>query len=282
MSIICETVKNGFTNYFGKKFFVTERDSLKFNIISGVGACVFFWFTANVFSVSGYSLCMALIFSVISALANYCTLVSFAIGPMSVASLLVYMGGMLIPSVFGAVYYKQPVTAFQIFGFLLMITSLFFIIKPVRDKSISLKWGVHCVGSFISWGLVGVCQQIHQNSVYADEINEFLFWSFAVMTVIFATVYLLSGRKLKIKGGYKLKSSASLFVLASGLLIAVVYRINLYLSGKMPGVVFFPIVNGGVLLLSEITALIFFKENIGKKGKIGILCGIAAVCLLGI
>lgn len=282
ISIIFETLKNGYVNYFGKNLFVTMKDTLLFNVVSGIGAIIFFVFSADVFAVSGYSLAMAAIFSVISAGANYFSLMAFATGPMSASTLLVYMGSMVIPAAFGTLCYNQEITPLRILGLVLMIASLVLSLDFKKDKTMSVKWLVYSGLSFAFWGLVGICQQVHQNSDYAGEINEFLFWSFVMMTILFCVLYFVLGNKEKERDGYALKSKASLLVMISGVLIGVVYKINLYLAGVMDGVVFFPIVNGGVLLLSSLCAMIFFREKLNTKQKIGMLIGVASVCILGI
>ena len=256
ISIIFETLKNGYVNYFGKNLFVTMKDTLLFNVVSGIGAIFFFLFSADVFAVSGYSLAMAAIFSLISAGANYFSLMSFATGPMSASTLLVYMGSMVIPAVFGTLCYNQDITALRVAGLVLMVISLALSLDLKKDKSMTGKWLVYSALSFLFWGLVGICQQIHQNSAYAGEINEFLFWSFVMMTVLFVALYFVLGNKEQQQDGYVIKSKASVLVMVSGVLIAVVYKINLYLAGVMPGMVFFPIVNGGVLLLSSMCVAI--------------------------
>ena len=282
ISIFFETLKNGYVNYFGKNLFVTMKDTLLFNVVSGIGAILFFLFSADVFAVSGYSLAMAAIFSLISAGANYFSLMSFATGPMSASTLLVYMGSMVIPAVFGTLCYNQDITALRVAGLVLMVISLALSLDLKKDKSMTGKWLVYSALSFLFWGLVGICQQVHQNSAYAGEINEFLFWSFVMMTVLFVALYFVLGNKEQQQDGYVIKSKASVLVMVSGVLIAVVYKINLYLAGVMPGMVFFPIVNGGVLLLSSLCAMIFFKEKLNTKQKIGMLIGVASVCVLGI
>lgn len=282
LSVAFETLKNGCTNYFGKNVFVSTKDTILFNIVSGIGACCFFAVSADIFEISWFSLYMALIFSVITALANYFTLMSFATGPMSAATLLMYIGGMIIPAVFGITFYKQAVTAFQAIGCVLMIVSLFLSINLKKDKSMSIKWLLYAMGTFVSWGLVGICQQIHQNSHYAFEIDEFLFWTFVITTLIFAVMYFAVKNKDNESDGYAIKNKISFLVLLIGLLIAVVYKINLYLSGVLPSIVFYPIVNGGVLVLSALVALVIFKETLSIRQKAGIIIGVAAVCLLGI
>ena len=56
---------------------------------------------------------------------------------------------------------------------------------------------------------------------------------------------------------------------------------NLYLSGAMNPIVFFPIVNGGVILLSGIAAICVFREKLSKQQWIGLAVGFASIMCLG-
>ena len=77
-----------------------------------------------------------------------------------------------------------------------------------------------------------------------------------------------------------MKSSASLNALIVGVCIGIVNKLNLYLSGKMPSIIFFPLVNGGLILLSAIVSIIFFKERMQKIQYISILVGVVAIALI--
>ena len=73
-----------------------------------------------------------------------------------------------------------------------------------------------------------------------------------------------------------------LLMIITGVIIGAINLINLYLSGKMPSVIFFPIVNGGVIVLSGLAAILFFKEKLSVKQTIGLILGIAATCFLSL
>lgn len=82
---------------------------------------------------------------------------------MSYSVLFTYLS-MLIPTLFGVFYYGQTVSGLQVVGLILMVIS-FFLSCDLRDKkNMNLKWLAAALGSFVGWGLVGVCQQLHQNS----------------------------------------------------------------------------------------------------------------------
>lgn len=282
ISIIAETLKNICNNHFGKNILQTTADSILFNAVSSVGAFLFLLFSAGTLRISGYSLAMAVIYAFITAAANYFTLMAVATGPMAISSLFVYMGGMIIPTVFGVFYYQQPVSIFQLIGCIFMILSLILTISLKDDSRMTLKWLLFASGSFLMWGLNGICQQIHQNSAYAHELNSFLLYAILFTILLFGLIYICIKKKDRPASKYCIKSKASLYVITAGILIGLVYQINLYLSGKLPSIIFFPLVNGGVMLLSALAAILLFREKTDRKQKWGIAVGIAAICLLGI
>jgi drug/metabolite transporter (DMT)-like permease len=69
-------------------------------------------------------------------------------------------------------------------------------------------------------------------------------------------------------------------MVACGICVAANHKLNLGLSGKIPSAVFFPIVNGGNLVLTTLSALIIFRERLTKRQWIGVIFGIASVLFL--
>ena len=65
-----------------------------------------------------------------------------------------------------------------------------------------------------------------------------------------------------------------------GIFTAGIHKINLYLSGVMESVVFFPVINGGSLMGTMMVSLLLFKEKLSLKKWVGIIIGIIAVILI--
>lgn len=278
LSVFTDTFKNIYCNQFGNKVLRTTGDALLFNAVCGVGAVGFFLCTGCGFKISAFSLVWALVFAFVTAAAQFFSLMAMSTGSMSFSVLFTYLG-MIIPTVFGMIAYRQTPGIFQIFGLVLMLVTLYLSSGIKKGEKLNLKWLFFALGSFVMWGLVGVIQQIHQNSDKADEINVFLLWSFLFLTAIFAVMTLLSS---KAACNYRLKSKSTLPSLISGVIIGAVNLINLYLSGKISSIVLFPILNGGVIVLSGLAALFLFKEKLTRSQYAGIAIGTLAICLLGI
>lgn len=283
LSVVSETVKNAYTNHFSKRIAKTNADTYLFNAVLSVGGVLFFLFTKNVLHVSGFSLIMALVFAVVTIFAQVFLTLAMGCGPMSFSILFTYLGTMIIPTVYGMLFLDQRPGITQWIGFGLMLVSvgLSVDLKQKGEHAMTVKWLLLTLGGFIMWGLVGVCQQIHQSSDYAGEINGFLFFTFIMMAVILWLFFLVSKKQGDVQN-YYVKSKDSIFVLLSGVANGAINLINLFLAGVMPGIIFFPIVSGGVIILSGIAAIIVFKEWLDKKQVAGVAIGVASVILLGI
>ena len=279
ISVSLDTLKNTYYNYFGKSVMKGHRDTLLFNAVNCVGAVIYFLIRGGSLQISAYSMVMALIFGGVTVGAQYFALLAMGLGSMSYSVLFTYLS-MLVPTLFGVFYYAQTVSALQIVGLLLMIVS-FFLSCDLRDKAnMNLKWLFAALGSFAGWGLVGICQQLHQNSPYASELSGFLLWTFIFSAIMFAVLFLFSKKDGSTKGSFR--PFPILLMLLTGVAIGAINEINLYLSGAMPGIIFFPIVNGGVIILSALSAIFLFRERLPKTQLIGLIAGILSVLCLGI
>ena len=133
---------------------------------------------------------------------------------------------------------------------------------------------------------IGVMQKIHQSSDYRGELTMFLIIAF-IGSFIFSAGSMAVG---KIRNGKSEKeplfSAKVSFLLltvlfcAGGIGVALNNLINLYLSGVVESAIFFPVVNGGGLILITIASLVFFREKLTKRQWIGMIFGLAAVLLL--
>lgn len=285
-SVSLETFKNIYYNFFGKNLVETNKDTLYFNIIGCLGSVLFFaatlFVTGSRFTVSLYTFISSIIFGLVTACSQYFCLLAMKLGPMSFSVLFTYLSA-LIPTIFGIIYRQTPPTLLQVLGLILMILTFILSIDFGEKSSMSIKWILAVTGSFLGMGLVGVCQTVHQTSKYAGEINGFLFWAFTFSFLLFTLLYIpysIKNRKIGEKKHYKPIDWLSMII--TGIFVGAINLLCLYLSGKLPSVIFFPIVNGGVIILSGLASIFIFKEKLPKKKIAGLIIGIIATCLIGI
>lgn len=273
-----------------KKYYM--RESVKgltpvflYNAITGLVSAIIIFFWGGIDKVSLFTLLLGIVFGLITTLQTITLLKAMEIGPMSYTT-LINSFSTLIPTLSGALFFNEKIELVHIFGIILMIISFVLSVdKSKNNDSASIKWLIYSIIAFICTGGIGVMQKIHQSSEFKGELNAFLVLAFVVSFVFAIILTLLFSKKennpilQKNKSG-KVNYIILLVIVIAGACVAVNNKLNLYLSGVMDSAVFFPIVSGGGLVLTTISALIVFKEKLTKKQWAGIIIGILSVILL--
>ncbi|MBE6640265.1 MAG: hypothetical protein E7619_01635 [Ruminococcaceae bacterium] len=230
---------------------------------------------------SAFTIWLGILFGVVTALQSLAFLWALQIGPMSYTSVIGSFST-LVTAVSGVLFFDEGITVLQTVGIAIMLCSFVFAAEKDKDKKkSSFLWLLLCTVNFLSIGCIGIMQKVHQSSPYRAELNSFLVIAFVVAGLLSLFLALLFFKSTA--GEKKNKSSLVLLLLcmlAAGVGAAFNNKFNLYLSGVIDSAVFFPVVNGGGLILSTLAAVVFFKERLAKKQWIGMVLGIVAVLML--
>lgn len=259
-----------------------------FNLVTSVVVAITLFMVSGSMKASLFTIILGIVFGLTTAVQRIAYLKALEIGPLSYTTVIISLS-MLIPTLSGAVIWGEHIHLVQIAGIILMIGCLILSVdKDSEEKKTSFKWLFFCGFGFLGCGMIGVMQKWHQSTVYKGELNQFLIIAFIISAIYSAVSIIAAGKNTKLQSGEengsakkKLTSTVPLILMIiCGVGIAVNNLLNLYLSGAMDSAVFFPIVNGGGLVLTTLSALILFKERLSVRRWIGILLGIIAVILL--
>lgn len=216
-------------------------------------------------TISVYTVVLALMFGVVTALSNFYKMKSLAAGPMHI-TLLITTSSMIIPTLSG-VFFGESFSLNKLIAVAVLIGFIYLSLEKASDtKKINKKWIFYCLLSFLLQGSIGVLQKIHQTSAYKTESSAFLFVAF-VCSLIYS--------KMRSKKTFKeLQFTRKHIILACvcGICTYAMNALNLKLSGLLPSQLFFPLVNGSAIVLSSLMSVLFFKERLSRKQLIG-LCG---------
>lgn len=272
-------------NDFCKKEIESPADLHAFNAFSSLLSALTLLIVALVSGSlclpSMFTLLMGVIFGIATALCAVLHMRALESGPLSYTNIITSCA-MVIPSLSGMALYGESVSAGQYIGIALMIASFVCAVDTKNEKSgTSLKWLLLCLGSFLFSGSVGVMQKVHQTSAYKDELGVFLVIAF-VVSALFSSVYMLC---LKRQGPLTLvqpkKISKCIWVsVVCGVAFALVNQINMYLAGAMAAIIFYPVVNGGGMILTTAAGLLLYKEKLSRRQTVGLALGGAAIILL--
>jgi len=81
---------------------------------------------------------------------------------------------------------------------------------------------------------------------------------------------------------FKIKPSVFGFSLAIGIILGAFQLINTKAIASIDGTFLFPAYNGGTLILSSFSSVLFLKDKLTNNQKISIFIGIIAIVLMNI
>ncbi|MBQ8719811.1 MAG: EamA family transporter [Clostridia bacterium] len=270
-----------------KKYYTKKGESGSFGnflftaACSLISACVLLiW--SEFGEVSSFTVLLGLAFGAITTIQGIAHIAALQTGPLSYTAVIISFST-LIPALSGALFFGEGLSLSQIIGIVLMLISFLLATgKKTNETRANFKWLILCLIAFAATGGIGVMQKIHQSSPHRAELDEFLviaFFASSLLSLLILAFIKGRGEQKQTRNGQWILFFLGITVL-SGVCVAVNNKLNLYLSGVMDSAVFFPIVNGGGLVLTTLTAVILFRERLEKKQWVGVIIGILSVIFL--
>lgn len=273
-------------NSISKKHIKNSADLQLFNAISSAASAVLlivFALVTGAAAPSLYTVVLGVVFGVFTAVQSLTHMQALKIGPLSYTTLIV-TAAMLIPAFSGPLLFDESVTWVKYVGAALMAVSILLSVINTKgdDKKATFKWLVLAIVSMLFSGFIGILQKVHQSSDFKSELLGFLVIAFCVSELYSVCLTLYYS---KAKGEYPtlrmdLKSVVLPSAVTVGVFVALANQINLYLSGVMDAMIFFPVVNGAGLILSIAASAFLLKERLTPVRWCGIAVGTIAIFVL--
>ncbi len=261
-----------------------------FNTLISLVSAIVLLVWGGIGQASTFTWLFGILFGVVATLQTITNLKALEMGPMSYTTVVISCAT-LISALSGALFFNEKLVWAHIVGIILMVISFFLAVDKQKDeKGASFRWLLMSLLSMILNGCIGIMQKVHQSSSYKSELNIFLVIAFAASFLLsLAFTLLMWGKDRNCSKATSAadpysdrRKSIGLLVctILGGICIAVNHKLNLYLSGVMDSAVFFPLVNGGGLVLTTLAAMIFFREKLNRKQWIGVILGTLSVVFL--
>ena len=242
------------------------------------------WGGFNGFSL--FTVVLGLLFGLAISLQEIFMIRAFRAGSMAFTMVIVSCST-VFTALSGFFFFGEEIGVLQIVGIEFMVGSFIFATeKKQGEKKGGLVWLLFCALAFCFSGAIGFMQKTHQVSEsHKGEINSFLVISFTVSFLFSAALAIISMIKEKKPLIEKKKDGKVYWLLlvlmvVNGICVGANHKLNLGLSGEIPSAVFFPVVNGGNLVLTTLSALLIFRERLTVKQWVGVALGIASVLFL--
>ena len=260
--------------------------SLLYSLFSGIVAAVLLLFICD-FNISINSFAFLTAAGGIICVVGY-TVVGMkmmSIGKVAVYTIFLMLGGMFVPFLYGVIFLKESVTIWKIIGVILLFIALFVpALKKDEAKTKNLKLFIILgIVVFILNGLVGVFNKMHQISSNAISTFEYGFWQNIISTVTLLVMIPLCAVFNKEKNNIVLSAKIAMLLWWVIILYALLSQCGgillLFAAKKIDASVMYPIVTGGVMVVTALCGVIFYKEKLDKYVAISLLLSVISTVL---
>ncbi len=290
--------------------------SLRLSLFAYLTIALFFFIKGSIttgqinFGFSWFTFLMTMLVAVVSLLCVYIGIKVLAVGDMSIYSVFMMLGSLLLPSLVGLTFYGEELTLIKGIAFVCMIAAIILSVSSIDKSKLTLKAFLYYIGIFFMNGMIGVLFTVHQNQPeitasailgadgkYSINNDVFMTWYGLSTVILCAVVYgvlfivskikkapeLIAVSKEETTGESVMKTFmisllfAGLYGLCNGLgdyFIALATQ-----PGALGSSVTFPIINGGTIIFSTVCGMIFYKEKLKPLTIISILLVITATVL---
>ena len=276
---------------YGKRFPNTLHPQLTMIVVSMtlVTAIMAVLGGAQLLTPMGYLLTLA--FGLFFVLTLATMTLAMNCGHMGV-TLLIQNSSLIIPTIFGMLVWGEKLTLVKGIGVVLILTLLALSsgdTPPATDERFNTprarrRWIMLTLLAFIGDGALGIFQGMMSRECASISSVTFTFWT-SLFSVIAAVLLILFYRLRGVGADYITPEKRGHFLLWSGgigLGTAGGNTLSILALVTVPGVVFFPLRQGSVVLLMWLAGVVLYKEKINRRGILMLACGLAGLILLNL
>lgn len=278
LSIVLSVCKSGIYNKFAKSENPGIIEILLFNALSYGTVTALTLLLGGFGKISLITLVCAAAYAIDVFSLQAISIAAMKIGPMSLTTMFV-LYGMIIPSLSGPVFWGEPFGAAQAVGIALILLSVWLLCEPDGARNaIGRKWIAMAAICLLLSGMAGLIEKVHQMSAARNERISFIFTAGVIMFILSLAGKLLLIRRAKAGISHK----GIVLGLVLGVIIFLYSRINLTLAGTLNSLIYYPVSNGGALILSVFVSAAIFREKLSVRKIFGAIIGLFAVVMLSI
>ncbi|MBQ9940524.1 MAG: hypothetical protein IJO74_03180 [Clostridia bacterium] len=254
-----------------------ESGAYLFSTLTSLFSMLFFIVTSKGFDWNPGIIPYAIAFALSFALSGIFGVLAIAAGPLSLSSLMISYS-LMIPTFYGIIFLKEPISAYFLTGLGLLAISLFLVNKKNDKCPVSLKWLFFVFLSFAGNGLCSTFQKMQQQAFDGNYKNEFMILSLAIVVFVLGITALITN-----KGNLKSYLYHARFTaVGCGIMNGMVNMLVMILSGIIAVSVMFPLISAGGIIVTYLVSKIFYKETLTKAQFAGFLTGIASIVFLNL
>lgn len=198
-------------------------------------------------------------------------------GSLALTALIVSYS-LMIPTIFGIVFFDEALRVTIVIGIILLLISLFLInaIKGIAKPT--KKWTIFAAIAFFSNGMCSIFQKLHQLKFMGEFTMEFMLTAMFIVLILNTVGFII----LKRKNRFPVFKEYLPFSVGCGLSNAVSNILVLLLISKLSISLMFPLISVGSILITFIFSKLLFREQFGKIQIAGFCIGLVSLLFLNL
>lgn len=278
LDIALATGRNLLSKRMSDAAFGTSAFFLRQCILFGFGALALLLFgDARWHLPAPQTILFAVFYALLLIGAQWCYTVALGGGGTALCS-TVYSMGFILPTLFGFFLGEDAFSVWKSIGIVCAVATVLCAgISPKRTHvSHKTHFFLPLLAAMLSSGGLGILQKLWQTTPVASEKTSFLLLAFLLATGVSAIAACAARRD------HAVCAELSSFASAAGIGIAFgsCNLLNTALAGMLPGLIFFPTLNIGTILLSLICGVLIYRDPVRKSTVSVLLLGAASILLI--
>ena len=286
-AVVCFTAQFAFTKLFEEAMGQSKAASMvMLAVTNAIGFGLFFCLGGFRIAFTPVAFLLALAMGLIMIPYYLLGIRVLSLGSLAVYSMFMMLGGMLVPFFYGLLFLEEAVSWGKGLGTVLlalcMILQATLPEAPEKSRRAKGKKGLFfalCILIFFINGFTGVIAKAHQIS--AAPIPETSFTALSCgITGILSGVLLAAGKGEKkpiLRAAFKRKPLG--IMVGLGVSAYTGSFLHLMAAETVPASVQFPLVSGGVIVLSALASAWIFKEKVTRQEWLCVSGAFLATCL---
>lgn len=201
-------------------------------------------------------------------------------GPVSVTT-LIGNSSLLVSVAVSYLLWSEPISVSDIIGLILLMIGIFLTTFKPQGGKVAKRWLFASIAFLLCAAAVGIIFKAFSKSG-AGHTGDMMLVASVVMLITYTFMCFITKGFRSYNAQTKEGRTLIITAVVSGILSCLYNRLNIYLSGVLDAVIFFPAFNGGVMVLSTVLSVLFLRERLSIRQIVGLIAGVSGICIIGI
>jgi len=293
LAVVCFAAQFAITKLFGRAVEKNMGTTMVMLVVSGAAGAVLY-FIINGFQIqfSTVSVFWSFVLALLIIPCHAIGIKVLSMGSLAIYSMFMMLGGMLVPFFYGIVFLGEPLSLGKALGSILLTACV--VLQAVwqkepadttgkADSRQKYRFFLLCMVIFLCNGLTGVVAKVHGISEGAVDAVSFIVTYCGFISLLSLVILLLSfcrdREKMRQQSKVMFGSKPLLLVVALGIASYTGSFLHVKAAVHIPASLQFPLVSGGVIVLSSLISAVAFKERLPAKEWLSLLGAFVATVL---